>query len=152
MVTLCLQYTQNEADAVEVLNTGFLKVFRHIDRYDQGQAALYTWIRTIIMNCCLDFVRNKQKANTYHELDEKMEVHIPAEVISKIKAAELLQLVRRLPPATQAVFNLYVLEGYQHKEIGELLGISDGTSKWHLSEARKALQQMIQSQEANIHG
>lgn len=152
MVTLCLQYTRNEADAVEVLNTGFLKVFRHIDRYQPGQATLYTWIRTIIMNCCLDFVRNKQRATAHHELDETMEVHIPAEVISKMKAAELLKLVRQLPPATQAVFNLYVLEGYQHKEIGELLGISTGTSKWHLSEARKSLQQMIQSQEANIHG
>ncbi len=62
----------------------------------------------------------------------------------------LLHLVRQLPPATQAVFNLYVIDGYNHKEIGQLLNISVGTSKWHLSEARKSLQQMIRSQEVKV--
>ena len=68
------------------------------------------------------------------------------EAIEKIKTAELLQLIRRLTPATGAVFNLYVIEGYNHKEIAQLLNISEGTSKWHLSEARKSLRQMIQQQ------
>jgi RNA polymerase sigma-70 factor (ECF subfamily) len=76
-----------------------------------------------------------------------VEVHIPPEAISRMKAEELLQLVRELPPATRAVFNLYVIEGYNHREISELLGISEGTSKWHLCEARKSLQLMIQHQE-----
>ena len=143
MITLCLRYTKNEADAVEVLNSGFLKVFKNIQRYDPGQASLYTWIRTIVVNSCLDFIKAKQKTEQHKELDEAMDVHIPAEAVNRMKATELLQLVRQLPPATQAVFNLYVMEGYSHKEIGELLQISEGTSKWHLSEARKSLQQMI---------
>jgi RNA polymerase sigma factor (sigma-70 family) len=143
MISLCLRYTKNEDDAVEVLNTGFLKVFNNIQRYGPEQASLYTWIRTIVINSCLDFIKAKQRLEQHQQLDEALDVHIPAETVTRMTAAELLQLVRQLPPATQAVFNLYVIEGYSHKEIGELLKISEGTSKWHLSEARKSLQQMI---------
>ena len=144
MISLCLRYTKNETDAVDVLNNGFLKVFKNIQRYDPGQASLYTWIRTIVINSCLDFIKSKQRTEKHSEINEAMDVHIPAEAVSRMKATELLQLVRQLAPATQAVFNLYVMEGYSHKEISELLQISIGTSKWHLSEARKNLQQMIQ--------
>ena len=152
MMTLCLRYTKNETDAVEVLNNGFLKVFRNIQRYEPAKASLYTWIRTVVINSCLDFIKIKNSIEQHKELNEASDINIPAEVISKMKATELLILVRQLPPATQAVFNLYVIEGYNHKEIGGLLNISEGTSKWHLSEGRKSLQQMIQLQEANIHG
>jgi RNA polymerase sigma-70 factor (ECF subfamily) len=150
MMTICLRYTKNDEDAVEVLNTGFLKVFGNIQRYDSTQASLYTWIRTIIINSCLNFIKQKQKQGKVSELSEDIEVHINPEVISKMKMAELLEQVRRLAPATQAVFNLYVIEGYNHKEIGELLNISEGTSKWHLSEARKILQQLINEPKAKI--
>ena len=149
MVSLCLRYTKNEADAVEVLNNGFLKVFKNIQRYEPAQASLYTWIRTIVVHSCLDFIKAREGDTLHRELTEATEVHVPPEVVSKMKAGELLGLVRKLPPATQAVFNLYVMEGYNHREIGELLKISAGTSKWHLSEARKNLQQMIQHQDVN---
>ena len=148
MMGICLRYTKNDEDAVEVLNSAFLKVFKNIERYDSAQASLYTWIRTIVINGCLDFIKQKQKLEISDELNEGVEVQIHPEVFSKIKTAELLEQVRKLAPATQAVFNLYVMEGYNHKEIGVLLGISEGTSKWHLSEARKTLQQLIK--EANI--
>jgi RNA polymerase sigma-70 factor (ECF subfamily) len=151
MMTLCLRYTKNDQDAVEVLNNGFLKVFKNIQRYDPGQASLYTWIRTIVVNACLDFIRSRNRQEQCQELDDSVEVHIPPEVVGRFRAAELLQLIRTLPPATQAVFNLYVLEGYTHKEIKELLNISAGTSKWHLSEARKLLQQRIQKEQVEIH-
>ena len=85
-------------------------------------------------------------------MNETTDVDIPAEVVSKMKATDLLKLVRELPPQTQAVFNLYVIEGYNHKEVAQMLGISEGTSKWHLSEARKILQQMIKQQELKVHG
>jgi RNA polymerase sigma-70 factor (ECF subfamily) len=143
MMTVCLRYTKHDEDAVEVLNNGFLKVFKNIQRYDSTQARLYTWIRTIVVNSCLDFIKGKQRQEKVSELSEDAEVHIAPEVISKIKTSELLEQVRKLSPATGAVFNLYVIEGYSHKEISELLKISEGTSKWHLSEARKNLQQMI---------
>ncbi len=150
MITLCLRYTKNDADAVEVLNTGFFRVFKNIGQFNQGKASLYTWIRAIIINSCLDSIKAKQKARQYYEIDEAVEVEIPADVFNKIKATELLQLVRRLPPATQGVFNLYAIEGYSHKEIAGMMGISEGTSKWHLSEARKSLKQMLETVEVRM--
>lgn len=149
-MALCMRYTKNETDAAEVLNNGFLKVFLNIQRYDPAQANLYTWMRTIVVNSCLDFLKLKLKTQQHNELDKAADVHIDAEVIDKMDVSRLLHLIRQLPPATQAVFNLYVMDGYSHKEIGRLLNISDGTSKWHLSEARKSLQQMIRLQEVHV--
>jgi RNA polymerase sigma-70 factor (ECF subfamily) len=151
MIQLCIRYTKDDSDAVEVLNNGFLKVFKNINKYDSRQGTVYTWIRKIIINSCLDFIRSKQNLAGHAELDESVEVHIEPEVIKKMKAAALLGLVRQLPPATRAVFNLYVIEGYAHKEVGKLLNISEGTSKWHLSEARKTLQKLIQQQDVKIY-
>ena len=151
MISICLRYTKNESDAVEVLNNGFLKVFKNIGKYQVSQGSLYTWIRTIIINSCLDFIKSKQRQELHKELNDAVEVHIDPEAIKKINSEALLQMVRQLPPATMAVFNLYVVEGFKHKEIAELLNVTDGTSKWHLSEARKLLQKMIQQQDIGIY-
>ena len=151
MILICLRYAKNEEDAVEILNNGFLKVFKNLDKYNPEQAALYTWIRTIIINSCLDFIKARQRREVSKELDENLEVHMDAEVIKKINSEALLHMIRRLPPATMAVFNLYVLEGYRHKDIASLLNITEGTSKWHLSEARKQLQKMIHQQDFKIY-
>jgi len=147
MMALCLRYTKNESDALEAMNTGFYKVFKNINRYNASQASLYTWIRTIIINSCLDFIRSKETKTEIGELSKAAHVDLPPSVISKMSAREILQLVRQLPPATQAVFNLYVMEGYNHSEIAALMRISEGTSKWHLSEARKKLQKMINAEQ-----
>jgi RNA polymerase sigma-70 factor (ECF subfamily) len=146
MMSLCLRYTKTETDALEVLNTGFYKVFKNIHRYEAARATLYTWIRTVIINSCLDFIQVKQNRPVTGELDHAIQVDISPSVIAKMSASEILQLVRQLPPATQAVFNLYAIEGYNHGEIAKVIGISEGTSKWHLSEARKKLQKMISEQ------
>jgi RNA polymerase sigma factor (sigma-70 family) len=147
LILLCLRYTKNESDAAEALNTGFLKVFKNIGQYKSSYASLYTWIRTIVINSCLDQIKARQRSESWQDLKEATEVHIHAEIVQRMKAEEILQLVRSLPPATRAVFNLYVIEGFSHKEISELLQISTGTSKWHLSEARKILQKMIHQQD-----
>ncbi len=147
MMNLCVRYTKNEADAMEVLNSAFYKVYKHIRKYDKRKATLYTWIRTIIINTCLDFIKAKSGQANWKELDQAAQVDLPPDVFVKISAADILKLVRQLPPATQAVFNLYVMEGFNHRQIAELLGTSEGTSKWHLSEARKILQQLISKNE-----
>ncbi len=134
---------------MEVLNTGFYKVYNNIHRFDSSRASIYTWIRTIIINSCLDYIKSKQKIIQQVTLDEIAGVQIDPDIISKMKSEHLLHLVRKLSPATQAVFNLFIIEGYTHKEIGELLHISEGTSKWHLSEARKNLQSMINEENIN---
>jgi RNA polymerase sigma factor (sigma-70 family) len=143
MMALCIRYTRNEEDAIEVLHNGFLKVFKHIQTYDPAKASLYTWIKTIMVNSAIDFIRSMQKFKNNVELKEVGDISMDNEAIQRMSAVELLDLVRKLPQATRTVFNLYVVEGYNHREIAEILGISDGTSKWHLSEARRQLQQLL---------
>ena len=143
MMNICVRYTKNEADAIEILNTGFYKVFKNIHSYTAGKATPYTWIRTIIINTCLNFIRSKNKEISVLQHEEAPDIHIDAEVVTQMDSDEILQLVRRLPPATQAVFNLYVIDGYTHREIAGMLQISEGTSKWHVSEARKTLQKQL---------
>jgi RNA polymerase sigma factor (sigma-70 family) len=149
MMSLCLRYTKNETESMEVLNTGFYKVFKNIQKYDPAKGSLYTWIRTIIINCCIDYIKTKQKNIQPIELTGTTDIEIQPEIISTMKSAHLLQLVRKLAPATQTVFNLFIIEGYSHKEIAQLLQISVGTSKWHLSDARKNLQTMIHEENSN---
>ena len=143
MAALCLRYTRNEEDAIEVLHNGFLKVFRNMHTYDAAKATLYTWIRKIMVNSAIDHIRQRNKFSVI-ELEKAEEPGIDADAVSRLSAAELLRLVKKLSPATQTVFNLYVVEGYNHREIANLVGISEGTSKWHLSEARRQLQGMLQ--------
>ncbi|HEY0677016.1 MAG TPA: sigma-70 family RNA polymerase sigma factor [Chitinophagaceae bacterium] len=144
MASICTRYTRNQHDAIEVLHNGFLKVFKNIERFDASKASLYTWIRTIVIHTAIDFIRQKARWYVPHGEIENAEVPgVEAEAIHRMSAQELLKLVQELPPATQTVFNLYVVEGYTHKEIGNLLDISDGTSKWHLSEARRQLQKLV---------
>jgi len=146
---LCLRYTKNETDAMEALNTGFYKVFKNIQKYEPAKASMYTWIRTIVVNSCLDHIKIKQKTIQPLELTSTPDIEIDPEIISKMKSAHLLHLVRKLAPATQTVFNLFIIEGYSHKEIAQLLQISDGTSKWHLSAARKQLQKLLNEEDIN---
>jgi RNA polymerase sigma factor (sigma-70 family) len=144
MISLCMRYTRNEEDAIEVLHNGFLKVYKHLGTYDTNKASLYTWIKTIMVNSAIDFIRSRQKFKNQVELKETHEAgSIDNEAIQRMGSTELLKLIQKLPMATQTVFNLYIIEGYNHREIGDILGISDGTSKWHLSEARRQLKQLL---------
>ena len=143
MMSLCQRFTKNEQDALSILNNGFLKVFRNIAKYESEKASLYTWIRTIVLNTCLDFIKLAKTDFTTTEIDSDTDYNTKADVIEKYNSEEILAHIRKLPAATKAVFNLYVIEGYNHKEIGTILNISEGTSKWHLSDARKKLQQIL---------
>lgn len=131
---------------MSVLNTGFLKVFRGLDKFDSSKGNLYTWIRTIVVNSCLDQVRAEKNLQRTGELEAGSGPEIYPEVYSRISQQSILDMVRQLAPATRAVFNLYAVEGYGHKEIGQMLNISEGTSKWHFSEARKKLKQLIEKE------
>lgn len=130
---------------MEVLNTGFYKVFKNISRYEPLKGTFYTWASTIIIHTCIDFINAGKRVSTKMELTEAAEISIPSEVIAKMSSLELLGFLKELPSVTRSVFNLFIVEGYSHKEIGQLLLMPEGTSKWHLSEARKHLQKMIQS-------
>jgi RNA polymerase sigma factor (sigma-70 family) len=143
MASLCARYISNQQDAMQVLNDGFLKVFKNIHLYAAAKASLYTWIRKIMINTAIDFFRKQPAIFTRDLSAMNEEAVVESSVIQKIDADELLQSIKRLPKATQLVFNLYTIDGFNHREISEMLGISEGTSKWHLSEARKQLRQSI---------
>jgi RNA polymerase sigma factor (sigma-70 family) len=150
MMTLCLRYVRERSDAVEVLNDAWLKVFKKLSRYDAAKAALYTWMRTIVINTALDALR-KQKAIRCHEV-QRIDEETPGidnDAISKLNGDQLLGLINQLPVTTRLVFNLYSIDGFSHREIAAMLGISEGTSRWHLSDARRQLKLIIYLMESN---
>ena len=146
---VCLPYTKSHDEAEEVLCEAFIRIFNSIDQYDPTKGSLYAWIRKIVINKSLDHLKQKSRFKTSSVLEYAEELVIDNHVLEKLSANELLVLIRRLPSATQAVFNLYCIEGYNHREIASLLNISEGTSKWHLSEARKQLKERLQKEQVN---
>lgn len=141
-MSIALRYATDNQDAASILSNAFVKMFRSIDRFDTVKGTLHAWLKKIIINEALDSIRQRSCFSA-EELPEAAEPDIPNAAIQRLDAAAVLELIRRLPPATHAVFVLYAIEGYTHKETAQALGISEGTSKWHLSEARKILQQQL---------
>lgn len=150
MMALCLRYVREYSDAVEVLNDAWLKVFKRLIRYDAAKAALYTWMRKIVINTALDSLR-KQKLIRGREMLTMTEEEpgVENEAISKLSGDDLLGLILQLPVTTRLVFNLYSIDGFSHREIASMLGISEGTSRWHLSDARRQLRLIIHLMEPN---
>jgi len=150
MMTLCLRYVREYSDAVEVLNDSYLKVFKQLTHYDPAKAALYTWMRKIVINTALDSLR-KQKAIRTREMltTTGEEPGIENEAIAKLGGDELLGLILKLPVTTRLVFNLYSIDGFSHREIASMLGITEGTSRWHLSDARRQLRLIIHLMESD---
>jgi RNA polymerase sigma factor (sigma-70 family) len=144
MMPLCARYVKDRNEAVEVLNDAFLKVFKQLATYDTAKAMLYTWMRRIVINTAIDHLR-RQKTLREREMfpDHLEEPGIDNEAVSKMNGDELLRLIRQLPVTTRLVFNLYGIDGFSHREIAEMLGISEGTSRWHLSDARRQLKLII---------
>jgi RNA polymerase sigma factor (sigma-70 family) len=147
MMAVCFRYVRNREDALEVLHSGFLKVFQNIKSFDNSRSALFTWIQTIMVRTSIDFLRKQNGLIQAVEWKDTDEPEIPAEALVNKTAEEILYFLKELSPTTATVFNLYVVEGYNHKEIGQLLNISEGTSKWHLSEAKKKLAVIIKNKE-----
>ena len=147
MAILCMRYTKNQEDANEVLQNSFLKTFQNIKSYDETKSSLYTWIRTITVRCAIDFLRKKKNVNATVALEEESGHAVEAKALQKMTSEQVLVMVRKLPETTQTVFNLYIMEGFNHREIGEMLKMSEGTSKWHLSEARKQLIKLLHAEE-----
>jgi RNA polymerase sigma factor (sigma-70 family) len=137
MLALCITYTKSEEDAHEILQDGFLKIFQKINSYDGSKSSLYTWMRTVMIRTAIDFLRRHKSEIQTIEIDEVNEPVSDTGTIDKISNRELLNYLQLLPETTRTVFNLFITEGYSHKEIGAYLNISEGTSRWHLSEARK---------------
>lgn len=143
MLVVCSRYVKGREDAEEVMLDGFFKFFKTISGFNyQGDAALYAWIKRIMINECLMFLRKKNVFTIVAETGAA-DIALNDDALDSLTADEIMVLIHQLPVGYRTVFNLSVIEGMGHEEIGSLLGIAEGTSKSQLSKARVLLQKMI---------
>ncbi|MEC5147797.1 RNA polymerase sigma factor [Chitinophaga sp. 212800010-3] len=141
-LSICLRYAQNRDEAIEIMNDGFLKIFQHIQSFDTSRS-FKTWLAKIMVNTAIDFLRGKKKLVFTDDFSQLQDPGTNEKAIDKLSYDELLKHIQALPPAYRTVFNLYVMEGFQHQEIAQILRISEGTSKSNLFKAKKILKERI---------
>lgn len=139
MLAVCYRYTKSLQDAEDVLQEGFVRVFKFLHQYNQ-EGELGAWIRRIMVNTALNYLKRSQKYQ-HDFLFDKVDMAIVSQDDPDIllTAKELAELIRQLPTGYQAIFNLYAIEGFSHVEIGQMLGISDNTSRSQYMRARHLL-------------
>lgn len=128
----------------DVVSQAFIKLFKALPSFDAKRGSFHAWFKTIVINESLNYIKAHAKHSDSKEMADAEEVAVDNSALDRMSAGEIMNMIQKLPPATHAVFVLYVMEGYNHKEIAGQLNISEGTSKWHLSEARKSLKQQIE--------
>ena len=142
MIRMCIRYTEDREIAMEIVNNGFLRVFQKLDKFS-FKGSLEGWIRKLVYHSLSEYYKKHSKYLQFIVLEDR-DSTINDHALSKIYEEDLLKLVDKLPPATKEVFRLFAIEGFTHNEIAKRTSISVGTSKWHLSVARKKLKQLIQ--------
>jgi RNA polymerase sigma factor (sigma-70 family) len=145
MYGVCLRYVRNRDDAMDLLHDGFIKVFSSIEGF-RFTGSLEGWIRRIMVHTAINFYNRQmsRRDNSYETVSETLRNDEP-DAISEMSAEELLDHIQALPDGYRVVFNLYAIEGYQHEEIAQILGISESTSKTQLMKARRMLMTRIKN-------
>lgn len=149
MMYMCMKHTGDRDLSMQIVNNGFLKVFKKIDTFS-FKGSLEGWIRRIVFHSLSDFYKQHSKYIQLLVFEEKDEA-ISENALDNMYVEDILKLVNDLPPATKRVFQLFAIEGYSHKEIAEQLQISEGTSKWHLATARKTLKKLISNADNELN-
>jgi len=150
MLMLCMRYVRSLPDAEELMLNGFFSFYKSIDRFVyNGAGSIGGWLKKIMVNECLMFLRKKEGLKIVSD-DYALEIGTDDGQLAKMNADELFQLILMLPPGYRTVFNLFVVEGYSHKEIGALLGIGEGTSKSQLSKARGMMQKAVKEKNMQL--
>ncbi|MCU0347120.1 MAG: sigma-70 family RNA polymerase sigma factor [Saprospiraceae bacterium] len=148
LMGVCLRYRRSEEDAVAMVNEGFLKIVNNLPKYN-AETPFEAWIRRIMINTLIDDFRKNRKVHELIENQDFTDTNNHDGLVNfntadlNFEAGQLEAMIRALPPMSQKVFNLFAIDGYGHLEIGKLLDISEGTSKWHLSFARQRLREML---------
>ena len=142
MYAVCLRYASNADEAQDILQDGFIKVFKKLDSF-RGDGSFEGWVRRIFVNTAIEHFRRKKYMQPVTEKEENTIEGKYVSVLDELAERDILELVTQLSPGYRTVFNMYVVEGYSHKEIGEMLGISEGTSKSQLSRAKAILQDLV---------
>jgi len=147
LFTVCLRYSRDRSEAEDILQEGFIKIFKDLNQY-AGKGAIGAWMRKVMVNTALQYIR-KWKKDWQHEdsQDYQNAFQNNAVVFQKLGLEELTKLIQKLPQGYKIVFNLYIIEGYSHKEIANILGISESTSKTQLFKAKAALRQQVAKME-----
>jgi RNA polymerase sigma factor (sigma-70 family) len=142
LMSICQRYAGSEDEAMDLLHESFIKIFKKISRYESG-TALLAWMRRITVNTAIDHYRRSKRRRT-EDLEKAYHISSDApDVISQFSAQEILRAVQKLPPTYRTIFNLYVIEGYSHREISEQLEITESTSRSNLVKARGKLQKVL---------
>lgn len=142
MLSVCFRYVKDKAEAEHVMVGGMVKVFKNVSQFKE-EGSFEGWVRRIMVNESLMYLRKNKNMSLSADIDEVREEPAYDELAESLEANELLSLIQELPIGYRTVFNLYAIEGYKHEEIGEMLGISEGTSKSQLNRARKLLQKRL---------
>lgn len=142
-MSIGLRYSGNREEALEIVNDSFLKIFNNLDKHNP-EKSIKAWIRRIVVNTSLDYYRKNQKYRYDIDITEAQHGIVDENTFDRLAVEELLKILQELPPAQRSVFNLYEIEGYSHQEIGEMLGIPEGTSKSHLSRAKNKLRELVE--------
>lgn len=144
MYAVCLRYCKGPEDAQDVLQDGFIKVFRSLHNY-RGEGSFEGWLRRVIINTAIEHYRKATKSATVVEPQED-ELEDPSwNALQNLAEKDIIKMLQQLSPGYRLVFNMHVIEGYSHKEIGEILGSSEGTSKSQLARAKTMLKQMVEA-------
>lgn len=140
---ICMRYTRSEFDAEDLLQDIFIKIFDKIQTY-KGEGSFEGWIRRLTVNTILVFLKRKSREMKWNTIETIEETEVSLDnIIDQMSGEELFDLINKLPEGCRFVFNLYIVEGYNHKEIAEILKISEGTSKSQYSYAKKLLQKAL---------
>ncbi len=152
MMSICMRYAPDREHAQDILQDGFVKVFQKIGNY-RKEGPLGGWIARTIVNTALDQIRRNKPFEHSLDLTEAEHLHATDEqAVSALSTGELMKLIQALPPGYRTIFNLFAIEGYPHKEIAEMLGISENTSKSQFMKARAYLRKMLPQETADMHG
>ena len=143
MMGVSMRYAKHKEEASEILNNAFLKVFTNMDSFvKKGGKNIEAWIYRIVVNTAIDHLRSEAR-HQHYEIGNTIYTQASHSILADMAAEEILMLVQQLTPGYRAVFNLYVVEGFTHQEIADLLQIAEGTSKSNLAKARAKLQEMV---------
>ena len=143
MLGVAMRYIKDKERAEDVLQDGFIKVYKNLHRFEH-KGSLEGWIRRIVVNTALDQLRkNKKNINDLHLDDSNFEIVQKSDAIGKLEAEVLMEIIQKLPDGYRVVFNMFAIEGYSHKEISEELNISESTSKSQYSRAKSVLRKTL---------
>lgn len=147
-LSVCMSYCENREDALEIMNDGFLKVFKNLDKVENIER-IKPWLRRIMINVAIDhFRKNVRKQSTQLSENVADQNYGDASVYAKLSSEDIMKAVQSLPTNYRVVFNLYAVEGYSHKEIGEMLKIAESTSRANLSLANGLLREKLKKMQS----